>query len=262
EDGTNDFLGRQLVLERLPGAQLPDGVTPTLGPLSGGVSEFYRYVVVGDGTNAMTRREIQDWVIGPRLLQVPGVADVATFGGQVRQYEVQVDPKALDKYRLSMRQIADAVKNNNRNAGGALLRMGQQALPIRGSGLIQSPVDLENIVLDAPRGVPIRVRDIGRVQMGALPQTGVFAMDGDAPGTGGVEGIVVMLRGENTTEVLPRVREAVDELNAGRLPQGMRIVAIHDRSDLVENTLHTVSHVLIAGFVIVVTVLLLFLLSV
>jgi cobalt-zinc-cadmium resistance protein CzcA len=262
EDGTSDFLGRQLVLERLPGAQLPDGVTPTLGPLSGGVSEFYRYVVVGDGTNAMTRREIQDWVIGPRLLQVPGVADVATFGGQVRQYEVQVDPKALDKYRLSMRQIADAVKNNNRNAGGALLRMGQQALPIRGSGLIQSPVDLENIVLDAPRGVPIRVRDIGRVQMGALPQTGVFAMDGDAPGTGGVEGIVLMRRGENPSEVLPRVREAVDELNAGRLPQGMRIVAIHDRSDLVENTLHTVSHVLTAGFVIVVTVLLLFLLSV
>src|SRR4029077_9276889 len=121
EDGTNDFLGRQLVLERLPGAQLPDGVTPTLGPLSGGVSEFYRYVVVGDGTNAMTRREIQDWVIGPRLLQVPGVAGVATFRRHARPSQVRVDPKALDKYRLSMRQIADAVKNNNRNAGGALL---------------------------------------------------------------------------------------------------------------------------------------------
>ncbi len=261
EDGTNDFLGRQLVLERLQGAQLPDGVTPTLGPLSGGVSEFYRYVVAGPGIATATLREIQDWVIGPRLLQVPGVADVATFGGVVRQYEVQVDPRALDKYRLSMRQIADAVKSNNRNAGGALLRMGQQELPIRGSGLIQSPADLESIVLDAPRGVPIRVGDIGRVRMGALPQTGIFAMDDEAVGSGGVEGIVLMRRGENPSEVLPRVREAVEELNATRLPHGMRIVAIHDRSDLVANTLHTVSHVLIAGFVIVVIALLAFLLS-
>lgn len=261
EDGTNDFLGRQLVLERLQGASLPDGVTPTLGPLSGGVSEFYRYVVSGPGLETATRREIQDWVIGPRLLQVPGVADVATFGGLVRQYEVQVDPRALDKYRLSMRQLADAVKSNNRNAGGALLRMGQQALPIRGSGLIQSPADLEGIVLDAPRGVPIRVGDIGRVRMGALPQTGIFAMDDEPVGAGGVEGIVLMRRGENPSEVLPRVREAVAELNAGRLPAGMRIEAIHDRSDLVANTLHTVSHVLIAGFAIVVIALLAFLLS-
>lgn len=261
EDGTNDFLGRQLVLERLQGASLPDGVTPTLGPLSGGVSEFYRYVVSGPGLETATRREIQDWVIGPRLLQVPGVADVATFGGLVRQYEVQVDPRALDKYRLSMRQLADAVKSNNRNAGGALLRMGQQALPIRGSGLIQSPADLEGIVLDAPRGVPIRVGDIGRVRMGALPQTGIFATDDEPVGAGGVEGIVLMRRGENPSEVLPRVREAVAELNAGRLPAGMRIEAIHDRSDLVANTLHTVSHVLIAGFAIVVIALLAFLLS-
>ncbi|HJV57369.1 MAG TPA: CusA/CzcA family heavy metal efflux RND transporter [Methylomirabilota bacterium] len=261
EDGTNDFLGRQLVLERLQGASLPDGVTPTLGPLSGGVSEFYRYVVSGPGLETATLREIQDWVIGPRLLQVPGVADVATFGGLVRQYEVQVDPRALDKYRLSMRQLADAVKSNNRNAGGALLRMGQQALPIRGSGLIQSPADLEAIVLDAPRGVPIRVGDVGRVRMGALPQTGVFAMDDEPVGAGGVEGIVLMRRGENPSEVLPRVREAVAELNASRLPAGLRIEAIHDRSDLVASTLHTVSHVLIAGFAIVVIALLAFLLS-
>jgi len=125
EDGTNDYLARQLVLERVQTAQLPDGVTPTLGPLSGGVSEFYRYVLVGAGHDAMSLRELQDWVVTPRLLQVHGVADVAAFGGLVRQYEIQVDPKALDKYRFSMRQLADAVKNNNRNAGGSLLRSGQ-----------------------------------------------------------------------------------------------------------------------------------------
>src|SRR5215813_3732012 len=157
EDGTNDYLARQLVLERVQAAQLPDGVTPTLGPLSGGVSEFYRYVLVGPGHDAMSLRELQDWVVTPRLLQVAGVADVATFGGLVRQYEIQLDPKALDKYRFGVRQIADAVKNNNRNAGGALLRMGQQALPIRGSGLLQTSDDIGNIVIDAQKGVPVFV---------------------------------------------------------------------------------------------------------
>src|SRR5215468_10417364 len=182
EDGTNDYLARQLVLERVQAAQLPDGVTPTLGPLSGGVSEFYRYVLVGPGHDAMSLRELQDWVVTPRLLQVAGVADVATFGGLVRQYEVQVDPRALDRYRLSIRQVADALKNNNRNAGGSLLRIGQQALPIRGSGLIRSRADVESVVLDAAKGVPVFVRDIGRVQIGTLPQTGIFAMDDDALG--------------------------------------------------------------------------------
>src|SRR5262252_9827658 len=123
EYGTNDYFARQVVLEKLRDAQLPDGVTPTLGPLIGGVSEFYRYVLEGPGYDAMQLRELQDWVIAPRLLQVPGVADVTPFGGLVRQYEIQIDPRALDKYKFSVRQIADAVKNNNRDAGGALLRM-------------------------------------------------------------------------------------------------------------------------------------------
>src|SRR5262245_47029299 len=262
EDGTNDYLARQLVLERMQSAQLPDGVTPTLGPLSGGVSEFYRYVLTGTGYDARSLRELQDWVISPQLMQVPGVADVATFGGQVRQYEIQVDPKALGKHRLSMRQLADAVKSNNRNAGGALLTMGQQSLPIRGAGLIRSATDLENIVVDAAKGVPVYVRDIGRVVMAELPQTGIFAMDDQPLGSGSVEGIVLMRRGENPSEVLPRVRAAVEELNTSRLPQGVRLVAIHDRSHLVDSTLRTVSHVLLVGFVIVVTVLLVFLLSV
>jgi cobalt-zinc-cadmium resistance protein CzcA len=261
EDGTNDYLARQLVLERIQGAPLPDGVTPSLAPLTGGTSEFYRYVLVGAGYDAMSLRELQDWVVSPRLLQVPGVADVTAFGGLVRQYEIQIDPTALDKYRLSVRQVADAIKNNNRNAGGALLRLGQQALPIRGSGLIRSSDDLENIVLDAPKGVPVFVRDIGRVRRGELPPTGIFAMNDDPLGPGQVEGIVLMRRGENPSEVLARVRDAVAELNT-RLPQGVRLVTIHDRSDLVENTLHTVSHVLLEGFVIVIAVLFAFLLSV
>lgn len=258
---TSDFLDRQLVIEHLQGAQLPDGVTPTLAPLTGGISEFYRYVLVGAGYDAMSLRELQDWVVTPRLLQVPGVADVTTFGGLVRQYEIQIDPKALDKYRLGVRQIADAVKSNNRNAGGAMLRLGQQALPIRGSGLIRSADDIENIVLDAQKGVPVFVRDIGRVRVGALPQTGLFGLDDQLLGPGGVEGIVLLRRDENPSRVLPRLHDAVEELNATRLPQGVRMVVTHDRSELITRTLRTVTHVLLSGFVVVVAVLFLILLS-
>ena len=261
-DGTDDYFARQLVLERLRDANIPDGVTPTLGPLSPGIGEMYRYTLQGTGYDAMRLREIQDWVLTPRLLQVPGVADVVTFGGQVRQYQIEIDPRALDKYRLSVRQLADTVKNNNRNAGGALLDVGQQSLPIRGSGLIRSIEDIGQIVLDAPKGVPFFVRDIGRVRIGSIPQTGIFAMNDQPMGVGGVEGIVLMRRWENPSEVLQAVHAAIDELNRSRLPPGVRIVPIYDRTALVGNTLHTVSRVLLEGFVIVVTVLLVFLLSV
>jgi cobalt-zinc-cadmium resistance protein CzcA len=261
-DGTDDYLARQLVLEHLRDAQLPDGVSPSLGPLTGGISEFYRYALAGAGYDAMRLRELQDWVVTPRLLQVPGVADVATFGGLVRQYQIELDPKALDKYRLGVRQLADAVRANNRNAGGALLDMGQQSLAIRGSGLLASSEDIESVVLDSQKGVPVFVRDVGRVRTGALPQTGVFAMDRQADRAGGVEGIVLMRRWENPSEVLREIHGAVDELNATRLPRGVRLVPIHDRTELVQNTLRTVSHILLQGFLVVVTVLLFFLLSV
>jgi cobalt-zinc-cadmium resistance protein CzcA len=257
-DGTNDYFARQVVLEKLGGAALPDGVTPGLGPLSTGISEFYRYVLTGGGYDTMQLRELQDWVVVPRLLQVPGVADVANFGGLVRQYQIEVDPKALTKYRFSVRQIADAVKNNNRNAGGSLLRLGQQSLAIRGSGLIQNTEDIGSIVLDAQKGVPVFVRDIGRVTIGNLPQTGLFGLNRERIPGGGVEGIALMRRWENPSEVLGNIHRAVEDINATRLPQGVRIVPIHDRTELVQNTLHTVSRVLIEGFVIVITVLLIF----
>src|SRR5215470_7190817 len=262
DEGTDDYFARQVVLEKLRDAQIPDGVTPALGPLSSGISEFYRYVLDAPGYDTMQLRELQDWVITPRLLQVPGVADVTTFGGLVRQYQIELDPKALDKYKLTPRQVADAVKNNNRNAGGALLEQGQQSLAIRSSGLIQSSDDIATIVLDAPNNVPIYIRDVARVKVGALPQTGLFGLnDQTTAAGGGVEGIVLMRRWENPSEVLQQIHEAVDDLNATRLPQGVRIVPIHDRTELVHNTLHTVSRVLLEGFVVVVTVLFLFLVS-
>src|SRR6266446_3084246 len=260
DEGTDDYFARQVVLEKLRDAQLPDGVTPGLGPLSTGISEFYRYVLDGPGYDAMQLREIQDWVITPRLLQVPGVADVTTFGGLVRQYQLEIDPQGLAKYKITPRQIADAVKNNNRNAGGALLDLGQQSLAIRSSGLIQSSEDIANIVLDAPNNVPIYLRDVARVKVGALPQTGMFAVNEQTTASGGgVEGIVLMRRWENPSEVLQRIHEAVEDINATRLPRGVRLVPIHDRTELVQKTLRTVSRVLLEGFVVVVTVLFLFL---
>src|SRR5712692_10016513 len=261
-DTTSDYFARQVVLEKLRDAQLPNGVTPTLGPLIGGISEFYRYILDGPGYDSMQLRELQDWVLTPRLLQVPGVADVVTFGGLVRQYQIELDPRALDKYKLSVRQIADAIRNNNRNAGGALLDMGEQSLAIRGSGIIRSTEDVESIVLDAQKGVPVFVRDVGRVKVGALPQTGIFGLNREIMPNGGVEGIVLMRRWENPSEVLAALHAAVAELNGTRLPPGVRIVPIYDRTDLIRNTLRTVSRVLVEGFVVVVTVLLVFLVSV
>ena len=147
-DGTDDYFARQLVLEKLRDVVLPEGVTPTLGPLSTGISEFYRYVIEGDGRDEMELRELQDWVIAPRLAQVPGVAEVVTFGGLVKQYQIEVDPLALEKYRLTIAEVAQAVEMNNRNAGGALVSSGQQAMVVRGVGLIQSVPDVENIALE------------------------------------------------------------------------------------------------------------------
>src|SRR5262245_62104112 len=153
--GTDDYFARQVVLEKLRDATLPDGVQPTLGPLSTPIGQLYRYTLVSKTLNSMQLRELQDWVIEPRFLQVPGVADVTPFGGLIKQYQIEVDPLALSRYDLSIAQIAQAVNANNQNAGGALLDNRQQSMVIRGVGLIQSVVDIEDIVVSEMNGVPV-----------------------------------------------------------------------------------------------------------
>jgi cobalt-zinc-cadmium resistance protein CzcA len=253
EDGTDDYFARQLVLEKLRDAELPEGVEPSLGPLSTGISEFYRYRLDGPGYDALELREIQDWVVVPRLLQVAGVADVVPFGGLVKQYQIEVDPYKLEKYKLSVAQVAEAVNANNRNAGGSLLDNRQQALVVRGVGLIRSVDDLGAIIVKSSGGVPIFVRDLGRVTIGGAPQTGIFGVN---QVSGGVEGIVLMRRWENPSEVLSRIKETVAELNRLSLPSGVQIVAIHDRTELVNNTLRTVGRTLTEALIIVVAMLL------
>ena len=254
--GTNDYFARQVVLEKLRDADLPDGVTPGLGPLSTPIGELYRYTVSGGGLDAMKLRELEDWIVEPRFLQVPGVADVTPFGGLIKQYQIQIDPLALSKYSLSIAQIAESVKANNGNAGGAMLDNQQQSMVIRGVGLIQNTSDIENVLVTENKGVPVFVKDVGKVQLGAAAPTGIF---GVGKITGGVEGIVLMRRGENPTEVLKAIKTAVDDLNANRLPPGVKISAIYDRTDLVDNTLATVTHTLLEGLGIVLIVLFFFL---
>lgn len=254
--GTNDYFARQVVLEKLRSVDLPDGVVPDLGPLSTPIGELYRYTLSGGGLDEMKLRELQDWVVEPRFLQVPGVADVTPFGGLIKQYQIAIDPSALLKYGLSITQISAAVQVNNSNAGGAMLDNKQQAMVIRGVGLIQSASDIENIVVAEARGIPVFVKDVGRVAVSPALPTGIFGVGGQ---NGGVEGIVLMRRGENPSEVLKAVHAAVDDLNRNRLPEGVSLTAIYDRTDLVNNTLRTVTHTLLEGLGIVVLVLFLFL---
>src|SRR3984885_4418351 len=171
EYGTNDYFARQVVLEKLRDASLPDGVTPILGPMSTPIGELYKYTLAGQGYDSRQLREVEDWVIEPRLLQVPGVTDITPFGGVIKQYQIDVNPLALTKYNLSIRDIAQAVDANNQNAGGALLDNQQQGLVVRGVGLIQSVSDIENVVVAAVNGVPVFVRDLGTVQIGSAPRT-------------------------------------------------------------------------------------------
>ncbi|MCX7603169.1 MAG: CusA/CzcA family heavy metal efflux RND transporter [Bryobacteraceae bacterium] len=259
DEGTNDWFARQVVLERLRDADLPDGVTPTLGPMSTPIGELYRYKLESPNPDPMRLRELQDWVVEPRFRQVPGVADVTPFGGLVKQFQVQIDPMALAKYGLSIARVADALRANNSNAGGALLDNRQQAMVIRGIGLIQNVSDIENIVVAEAGGVPVYVKDVARVSIGAAPRTGIFAIGDDRDG---VEGIVLMRRGENPSEVLRSVKEAVADLNENRLPKDVRIVPIYDRTDLVNMTLRTVSRTLAEGLLVVLLVLVFFLGSV
>src|SRR5215471_6632734 len=255
--GTDDYFARHVVIEKLGDATLPAGVQPTLGPLSTPIGELYRYTLQSKTLNAMQLRELQDWVIEPRFLQVPGVADVTPFGGLIKQYQIEVDPLALSRYNLSISQIAQAVDANNENAGGALLDNSQQSMVIRGVGLIQSPSDIENIVVAENSGVPVFVRDLGCVNIGAAPQTGIFGIGRNSDA---IEGIVLMRRGENPTEVLKGIHDAVAEMNSTL--NDVKIIPIYDRTDLVNNTLGTVSHTLLEGLVIVIAVLFLFLGSV
>lgn len=263
QDGTDDYFARQQVIERLASADLPDGVTPEIGPLTTAVGEIYRYVLEAPADITPTQlRDLQDWVIVPSLLQVPGIADVVTFGGPVKEFHVFTAPEKLRKYDLTLPQVLSAIQENNRNTGGNIIERGGQGLAIRGIGAIRNEEDIRNIVITSMNGIPVFVKDVASVEVGPPPPSGIlgYAILHDGKNVNsGIEGIVSMRRGENPSEVLKALKEKMSDLQVNEFPEGVKMVPIYDRTSLVNNTLETVSHTLFEGVSIVIIVLVLFL---
>ncbi len=266
-DKTDVYFARQLVTERLieVSQRMPAGVTPVLGPLSTGLGEVYQYTLdhPDDGQRALTpeelaeRRIVQDWVVRPLLRSIPGVAEINSQGGFVRQYQVLVNPERLRHYNLSVQQVVQAVGSNNANAGGGILPQVTEQYLIRGVGLIQTTEDIGNIVVKEQSGVPVFIRDLAEVKIGSEVRQGAIIKGGY---TESVSGIVLMVRAGNAKEIVTRVKAKVAEINnKGMLPGGLKIVPYYDRTELVDSALWTVGKVLIEGIFLVVVVLFIFL---
>src|SRR5206468_2850726 len=189
------------------------------------------------GYTPMQLRELEDWVMERHLKQVPGVADVVSFGGFVKQYQVQVDPGQLQARRVTLRQVYEALGRSNANAGGNYVEHGEEQYVVRGLGTLSGAGDIEQVVVAARGGIPIRVRDLARVTVGAFPRRGVVTRDHEPEA---VEGIVLMRRGENPSMVLDALHAKIEQLNHGILPPGVRIDTFYDRARLVRRTLTTV----------------------
>ncbi|MGN7811984.1 efflux RND transporter permease subunit [Flavobacterium sp. 22076] len=266
KDGTDDYFARQQVTERLTEAELPDGVTPSLAPLSTAVGEIFRYVVEAPSNYSQAElRDLQDWVIKPALLQVPGIADVTTFGGPLKQFHIITSPEKLRKYNLTLQNVMDAVDANNQNTGGNIIERGGQGFAVRGLGAIKTERDIQNIVLKSENGMPIFVRDVATVEITPPPPSGVmgYTVTQDKKDvSSGVEGIILLRRYENPSEVLKLLKERMAELQENDLPQGVKLRPMYDRTFLIDHSLETVAHTLFEGISIVIILLILFLGSV
>lgn|SRR5690554_587228 len=263
EDGTDDYFARQQVMERLAVAELPEGVYTELAPLSTAVGEIFRYVVEAPPSfSPMEIRDLQDWVIEPYLLQTPGVADVTTFGGPLKQYHVLADPNNLRKYDLTIADLEDAITENNQNTGGNLIERGGQGFAVRGIGAIVDESDIENIVLKSENGSAIFIRDVASVEIAPPPPSGVLGYaipDENLDVNNGVEGIILLRKYENPSEVLIDLKQRIKDLEEHELPEGVKIKTLYDRSFLIDHSLNTVGWTLYEGVSIVVIILILFL---
>ena len=255
-DNANDYFARQQVLERLQGVDLPPGVQPQLAPLSTAIGEIYRYRLQGTGMDTTELRGLQDWVVSRRLKMIPGVADIVSFGGFIKQYEVTVNTTRMKSYNVTLQQVFTALGRGNANAGGSFLEQGEQQYLIRGIGMLRSGDDIGDIVVAEHSGTPLLIRDIATVVTSAVPRQGIVGQDGDDEI---VSGIVLMRKGENPSEVLTAVKAAVAAINQNSLPRPAKIVAFYDRTQLISTTLSTVFRNLLEGALLVAVVLYLFL---
>jgi heavy metal efflux system protein len=260
EDGVDDYWARQRVQERLNDVDLPFGAAPGLNPLTSPTGEIYRYNIESKNHDLRELTDLNKWVIIPRLKQVTGVADVSNFGGITTQFQIEINPKKLEQYNLSLSNITEKVEKNNSNAGGSMLDRGDISYVIRGIGLVKDLDDLGKVVVKTVNGVPIYLNDLGELKYGTLERKGVIGFTdkkSDLPES--VEGIVQLLRGQNPSKVLAGVHEAVNELNKETLPEGVVIHPFLDRTNLVNTTLNTVSHTLLFGMLLVLLILIIFL---
>ncbi len=255
-DATNDYFARQQVLEKLQTVNLPANIQASLAPLSNAVGEIYRYVLVAPPDMPLTEvRALQDWTLKPALRRTPGVADIVSFGGLVKEYQVKVNPFLLRKYAITIDQLGQALTNNSANSGGGLLRRGDEALVIRGIGLFSSIDEIRRVVVASRNGKPIQVGDLARVEIGGRPRSGIVAFNEREDV---VQAIVQMTKGQNATTVVEDLKVEIAKIST-RLPPGVSIVPYYDRTDLVKHTVHTVTENLAIGAVLVVAILMLFL---
>jgi cobalt-zinc-cadmium resistance protein CzcA len=259
EDGVEPLVARQQIMERIPDANLPPGIEPDLGPLATPIGEVYRYTLEGRGADPMTLRTIQDWVVRPALMRVPGVADVVSYGGLVKEIHVEPDPTKMASLGVVLDDLFQALSKASENASGGSIERGSELFVIRSIGTFQSTDDIAKVRVGFHAGVPVRVSDVATVTVGYQPRQGVVTR-GTNDDT--VEGIVLMRRGQNPSVVLGALRQRVEELHARALPDGIRIRAFYDRTELVDTTLDTVFHNLAEGALLVSVVLFVFLLSI
>ena len=260
EDGTDLYWAISRVTENLIQAknQLPEGVEPTIGPDATGVGWVYQYALVDHTGNLdlSQLRSLQDWFLKYELKTVPGVAEVATVGGMVRQYQVVVDPDRLYTYGLTLKQIREAIRANNRETGGSVIEMGEAEYMIRAGGYIEGLEDLQQIPIGLnPRGTPILLSDIAEIRIGPQMRRGIAELDGEGEVVGG---IVVMRSGENALRTIRNVKKRLEELKSS-LPEGVEVVPTYDRSKLISNSVHNLRDTLIEEFLIVALVCALFL---
>ncbi len=259
EDEVDDFRARQMVNNQLVSVDLPDGADAEIQPPSGPTGEIYRYTLDGQGKKTVRQlKEIQDWVIDKRLKAVQGVADVVSFGGEVKTYEVTIDPNKLSAFNFSAKDVFDAVQENNGNVGGDVVEIGSQAFLVRGVGLINDISDIENVIVKNINGTPIFVKEIGKVSETFKPRLGKVGR-GDEPDV--VEGIVLLRKGENPSQVLKDLNITIADLNDRILPDGVKIKVFYDRTTLVNLTTTTVMENLIVGMLLVTFILSIFLLD-
>jgi CzcA family heavy metal efflux pump len=257
EDNVDIYWARTRVLERLNYAQrlLPQGVTPSLGPDGTGVGHIFWYHLNAPNMDLGEQRALQDWYIKFALQTVPGVAEVASFGGFEKQYQLVVDPVKLQYYNISLMDVMNKVKANNNDVGGRKFEMADMAYIIRGLGYIKNKEDVENIALSNYNGIPVRVKDIGSVQMGGDLRLGIFDMDGKGEVVGG---IVVMRYNENANKVIEAVKEKMKEVQKG-LPEGVSFKTSYDRSTLIQEAVESVKGTLTEEMIAVSIVVLIFL---